>query len=150
MQTVPGLFHRPEGLTQAERGMNIKEFTGDGSPGLRVKGLKEVHSVQIGRIQVPIERDYKFPHNADFAQKVQITLPHVMIVEGPDGEALLMRSVHSNDGVWQKGEKIYVGGVWEADAPEAPGAEGESSPTPRRRRAASSEADATESSGAEQ
>ncbi|MEO7716256.1 MAG: hypothetical protein ABIY70_08630 [Capsulimonas sp.] len=116
-----GMFHSKVGLNTDERvSGKVREFIGDGSPHLLVAGLLAVLSVRIGTTNIPIERDYSFPHNADplFNKKVEITLPQVALIpaEEAEGTAILMRSVHSNDGIWQPGVKIYVGGEWEDEA----------------------------------
>jgi len=124
-----GLFHQITGLSQAEKSSgSIREFLGDGTAYLRVPGLKEVKSVQIGRTGIPLEQDYQFPHNSNFQQKVQITFPFVSVQPGPDGVKVLLRSVHSNDGIWQAGQKIYVGGVWD-DTPVTDDTPSVSTPT---------------------
>jgi hypothetical protein len=125
---MPGLFHStqqsPSGI-EAEGEVRI--FVGDGSPVLKVPNLEKVLSVHVGRTKVPLERDYKFPLNADAErkEKVRTTLPHIVLDENEAGEKVLMRSKHSNDGNWQDGVKIYVGGEWSDSElpPAAPGDE---------------------------
>ena len=115
-----GPFHRPSGIPLAERqAANIREYIGDGTPELRVPGLTKVTQVVIGRVNIPLEQDYKFPNNSDFAQKVHTTLPVIALDVSEDGCPILLRSTHSNDGIWQDGHKIYVGGEWEDDEPKA-------------------------------
>jgi hypothetical protein len=117
MATIPGLFHAITGITAQEReAKNVREFVADGTPELRVPGLISLESVRIGTTSIPLERDYKLPSNGNFTEKVNITLPQVAHDVTPDGVPILLRSKHSNDGIWQKGAKVYVAGEWESEA----------------------------------
>lgn len=122
------LFHPLGGRTQEEvdsgevRVFRIeKTETGLGTPYLKVPGLKALLSVRVGNTVIPMEIAQRFPANNDFTDKIRTSWPMVSVVRDPeDGQPVLLRSVQSNDGIWQEGVPIYVGGEWEEEAQAIP------------------------------
>lgn len=108
------MFHSISGITAAEkRADNVREFIGDGTPFLRVPGLKKVLGVRIGQMSLPLETTIKYPvdpqHTDMKTEKVALVQRDVL----PDGTPVLLRNQMSNDGMWQQGQPIYVTGDWE-------------------------------------
>jgi hypothetical protein len=118
-----GFFHSVRNFAPlVADGVEVREFLGDGSAVLLVPGLQSLVSVQVGRTPIDLTRDYQFPVNSDFYRKVTTTLPQAAVVAGDDGVPILVRSKHSNDGVWQKGETVFVGGIWSDSSESLPDA----------------------------
>lgn len=112
------MFHPLEGITAQEaQAANVKQFAGDGTPYLKVPGLKSVKSVRIGTQVLPMEIKQRFPKDSTGKELIETTSPMVQVQNGPDGTPILLRSIQSNDGVWQAGAQIFIQGDWEDDAP---------------------------------
>jgi hypothetical protein len=111
---TPTGFHSLEGLTREERkaAPDVRPFVGDGTPYLKVPGLKKVTSVRIGRQDLPLEHTQDFPHPSNPKTTVSKTDPLVDLQFADDGTPVLLRSVQSNHGLWQAGVTVYVGGEW--------------------------------------
>jgi hypothetical protein len=91
---------------------DVRTFSGDGTPYLRVPGLKEVKSVRVGATLLPQTLPVTLPVNPQLTQFAHADLPMVQLVANQAGEEILLRNQMSNDGVWQAGAAVSVGGVW--------------------------------------
>ena len=87
---------------------------------LPVPGLKKVLGVRIGTQVMPLDQVLRIRHNADKSETVKIVLPTVQIDADANGNAVLMRNLCSNFGVWQKGETIWIQGEWEEKTQDKP------------------------------
>jgi hypothetical protein len=114
--TRPGRF-ADLGRLQVQETVNerTKKFLGTGNEFLIVPGLVKLEGVRIGQQEIPLteERAYPTDANGQFLDKVNEEIISVQAM--PDGRPVLLRSVLSNDGVWQKGAAIYVTGEWNED-----------------------------------
>lgn len=95
---------------------NVRPFVGDGTKFLFVPGLKSVSSVRVGTTNIPLVETRKIPMSADDIRP--ITFPLIDLQLNAQGQPILRRSVFSNDGIWQKGVNIYVGGEWDEGVQE--------------------------------
>ncbi len=132
------MFAALEGLNAQEMyAANVRTFVADGTPYLFVPGLKSVSSVRVGGTTIPLEEMREFPMDADHKRFISIPIPLISLQFDSSGNAILLRNELSNDGIWQPGVNVYVGGEWDEgvqepieDDEETPEAEGQ----PRRRR----------------
>ena len=89
----------------------VREFTGDGTGFLYVPGLKELQYCRIGQTVLGKEKiTVQMDNDATNWQKVEV--PLAFLCEDNDGNPFLRRYAGSNDGIWQDGAIIKVGGVW--------------------------------------
>lgn len=115
------------------RGGTTREFVGDGTGHLRTPGLRGMPTaVRIGGLELPLTLEQRFPLHPDPSEKITITVPMIDVVRDHDGVPVLRRNQQSNDGYWQKGERIYVQGEWE-DPPRPSSPENRSGVTVVRR-----------------
>lgn len=111
------MFHPMGGLSLQEQiDKRTRPFDGTGTPYLKVPGLKSVSGVRVGTLDLPLEMVIRFPANEALEQGVT-RLPVVALDRDDAGCPVLLRSILSNDGIWQAGEKnIFVTGEWEVEA----------------------------------
>lgn len=103
----------------------VREFIADGTPVLRVPGMRltegplhTLHGVRIGQTTIPISEDRLFPSN-ELGKRAIMKIPVASLlvrVEVDQGTPVLLRSETTNDGIWQKGETVRVRAEWD-DAP---------------------------------
>jgi hypothetical protein len=109
-------FHSLTGLTAQERdASNVREFTGDGTPYLKVPGLKSVSYVRVGGTVVPLEHEQAFPNPDDLRATVTETEKLIDLQFDAQKTPILLRSKQSNHGLWQAGVPVFVGGEWSDD-----------------------------------
>lgn len=115
-------FHPIAGVPTEERmAKNIRQFVGDGTPLLKVPGLKEVTSVRVGSADIPLSIEERVPTDPDAKLHQTVEVALIKLDKLEDGTPVLMRSVKSNNGMWQNGVAVYVGGKWSGDKePTAP------------------------------
>lgn len=106
------MFHRLDALAPEESAENTRQFDGDGTPYLKVPGLMKVESVRIGKTSLPLEMEMEWPTDPSLTTIQKAMVPFVVLEHTEEGEAVLLRSMQSNDGIWQKGQKIFVTGAW--------------------------------------
>lgn len=109
------LFHTlPSEVAEAQRlEGDARVFTGDGTAYLRVPGLKNLNSVQMGVMVMPLVFEMELPEYGRTDRYITTEVPTVQVAQDSDETPVLMRSVYSNDGIWQKGAEIIVRGEWE-------------------------------------
>lgn len=113
---ITPMFHRLGGITTEEvMAGNVRAFKGDGTPYLSVPNLTEVLSVRVGKSDIPLSIQQESPTDHTGKRLIITNVPLVHLATSPEGEQILLRSVQSNDGIWQDGETIYVGGIWADD-----------------------------------
>lgn len=95
-----------------------KTFEGTGDPFLPLPGCKSVHRVLVGNVELPPYVVQKFPLDNDAKEHVTTEWPLYDLSEDDSGVPCLMRSVQSNDGIWQAGVAITVVGEWEESTPK--------------------------------
>lgn len=95
-------------------------FSGTGQPFLPVPGCKRVDRVFVSGIELPAYVTQRFPTDADAKEHVQSDWPLWDLGEDATGQPVLLRSVQSNDGIWQEGAQIVVVGEWEEAEDAAP------------------------------
>ncbi len=109
-------FHAIDGLqVQEQQAANVRVFTGDGTPFLKVPGCKEVKSVRLGNLNLPMVISQRFPLSADGKEHVTVDSPMVSLQNMADGTPVLLRNQQSNDGFWQKDVPVFVQGEWEEE-----------------------------------
>ena len=115
------MFHQMPGVSAEDvRSGKCREFVGSGTPHLRVAGLVgDPEAVRVDMIDLPTRLPMRFPDNHLNGKTVPTDMPILRVEIDSDGTPVLLRSMISNDGVWQKGHKVFVWGEWE-DAAEAP------------------------------
>ena len=116
------IFHQTAEPTYAEiRSGVVREFVGDGTESLSVPGLiGDPHSVRVGSTEIPLRVAASFQSNKLNGQTIETDLPLLMVTTNAHNTPVLLRAGFSNDGIWQKGARIYVWGVWaEAKIEEA-------------------------------
>lgn len=108
------MFHPLPGKTLDEqRAGNVREFTGDGSPYLRVPGCLAVEEVRVGALVLPDEHEYQVPVTLSDPPQIETRFePTYQLQHLDDGTPILLRNIHSNNGIWQSGAKVYVTGRW--------------------------------------
>ena len=94
-------------------------FTGTGQPYLPVPGFKRVDRVFVSGIELPAYIKQKFPIDSDAKEHVSAEWPLWDLSEDAAGQPVLLRSVQSNDGIWQEGATIVVVGEWDEAAEPA-------------------------------
>lgn len=113
---MSGLFPtmaRPADLVDADDAKRVREFKGDGTPFLKVPGCKSVDKVFVGGVELPATVSHKFPLDADGKDLVAQEWPMYDLAADEAGTPTLLRSVQSNDGIWQDDVRITVLGEWE-------------------------------------
>jgi hypothetical protein len=100
-----------EQLTTQER-LNTREFKGDGTPFLKLPGCVSITRVKVGTTELPPYVTNKFPLDADAKEHVSSDWPLYDLSTDETGTPVLVRSVQSNDGIWQEGVTISVTGEW--------------------------------------
>ncbi len=115
------MFHQMPGVSAEDvKSGKCREFTGSGTPHLRVAGLiGDPTAVRVDMVDLPMRLTMRFPDNHLNGQTVHTDMPILLMQIDSDGTPVILRSMISNDGLWQKGHKIFVWGDWEAaaDAP---------------------------------
>lgn len=119
------LFSTPPKAVEGPKG-TVRSFEGDGTPFLKVPGLIKVRSVRIGTTEIPltITEHYPIDLTENLTNLEEHDVPLIKQDKLDDGTPILIRSIKSNDGFWQKGVEVHVDGSWskEADAPSGTGA----------------------------
>lgn len=117
-------FHHLGTLTQEdERSGRTREFAGDGTPFLRVPGLQKLEALRIGNTEIPLEQKRQYPTDGTHTNFETVNEPLVSLQHDAQG-AVLLRSVLSNNGMWQSGQPIFVVGDWEDAQAQAAAAAG--------------------------
>jgi hypothetical protein len=98
---------------QREEVRKTRMFTGTGGPIIPMPGL-----ISISRVAMPglVMEEYltrEVGIAPQMAQHIPLTVDCYSKIDGADGLPLLARHRWSNDGIWQKGEPIYVTGEWD-------------------------------------
>jgi len=79
-------------------------------PGFRLKSLT---GVRVGEHEMPLTLHEEYPTDlSENPKRESVEIPLVSLREEA-GEQVLVRSVKSNDGIWQDGARFVVSGVWE-------------------------------------
>jgi hypothetical protein len=101
---------------------NTRTFVGEGTLFLKVPGLKSLEAVYMGREQLHRTDVRRYPIDPNHTQFENDELPLVQFTHLPDGTPVLLRSVISNDGIFQSGFMFSVQGEWDdaVPAPEIP------------------------------
>ncbi len=107
-----GFFHPIDTPAPDENPANTRMFKGDGTPFLKVTGLKRLEACRAGSVSIPLEEVRRMPVNSAHTEHTNVTVPMVDVQHGPDG-AVLLRSIMSNDGIWQEGVPVFVSGEWD-------------------------------------
>jgi hypothetical protein len=92
-----------------------RTFQGTGDAFLPLPGCKSVSRVLVGDVELPPYVAQKFPIDNDAKEHVATEWPLYDLSEDDSGTPCLMRSVQSNDGIWQSGVSITVVGEWEEE-----------------------------------
>lgn len=101
-----------------QEGTEVRSFVGDGTPYLPLPGCKSVSSVRVSGVEVPPFVENKFPvGQGDNQEFIRQLWPLYELSAAEDGTPVLLRSVQSNDGIWQQGAVVTIGGEWEAAEP---------------------------------
>lgn len=118
-------FHTLSTLTAADQvAGRTREFAGDGSPYLRVPGLVTLEAVRIGTVEIPLTEKRTYPTDGTHKNFEHVDEPLIQLERDHQG-AVLLRSILSNNGLWQSGQPVYVSGTWDdaatpaATSPEA-------------------------------
>jgi hypothetical protein len=90
-----------------------RTFEGTDNAFLPLPGCKSVSRVLVGNVELPAYVSQKFPLDNDAKDHVTTEWPLYDLAEDDTGTPCLMRSVQSNDGIWQAGVQITVVGEWE-------------------------------------
>jgi hypothetical protein len=113
---MAGLFatmERPADLVGQDEAKRAREFKGNGTPFLKVPGCKSVDKVFVGGTQIPASVTHKFPVDADGKELISQEWPMYDLTADEIGTPTLLRSVQSNDGIWQDGVSITIVGEWD-------------------------------------
>lgn len=110
-------FHNVATIQEEKKAKSgLTAFVGDGTPVLRVPGLKEVKKLFIGNEELPLKiKELQLVDSAGNTEPVEIDM--VQLTKDAEGE-ILLRNKKSNDGIWQDGQKFYIEGVF--DTPKTP------------------------------
>ena len=113
------MFHDIQRFTPEETDGDgdTREVIGDGTEKLRVPGLTKILGVRVGKTTVPLDVTHQFPVNTNFAASLPMSMPLIRLDQDEDGCPVVLRALQSNDGLWQKGEKIVIRGEFNT-APE--------------------------------
>ena len=115
-----GYFHPVAGVDRREEvAANTRAFKGDGTPYLKVPGLLKVEGIRVNFAELPLVEKREYPVDHTHQRLMTDEFPTVALEQAQDGTPVLLRSITSNDGLWQDGEPIYVTGEWD-DAVPAP------------------------------
>lgn len=100
----------------------MRTFEGTGGPFIPVPGLLKLDRVEMRGLVMEqvIERDMPIAGGAPLSRFFPLAVDCASVRRGVDGEALLYRHLWSNDGIWQKGEPVYVFGDWDLEISPAP------------------------------
>jgi hypothetical protein len=113
---MAGLFatmERPVDLVGENDAKRAREFKGSGTPFLKVPGCKSVEKVFVGGTELPASIKHRFPVDADGKDLVSQEWPMYDLSADEVGTPTLLRSVQSNDGIWQDGISVTVVGEWD-------------------------------------
>jgi hypothetical protein len=117
---MTGHFHPVAGIDKREEvAANTRAFAGDGTPYLKVPGLLAVIAVRVNHAELPLSETREYPTDHTHQRLMAEEFATVSLQHSQDGCPILLRSILSNDGMWQKDEPIYVTGDW-ADSVPAP------------------------------
>lgn len=110
---------RAENLTDK----HVRTFIGDGTPFLRLPGLKDrIDEVLLDGYRLPEEETREYPTDATLKRLHAVTHPTMRLERDENGVPVLQRAEFSNGGLWQLGSKITVRGSWEDAEEVAPAA----------------------------
>ncbi len=114
---LPKMFHKVEPVEKSERAAaNFKEFKGDGSALLREPGLKKVNRVRVGATELPKSIKESVPTDLTHSKFEEHEFDMYQLDVDGTGTPVLLRSIKSNDGLWQDGVSVYIDGEWEKPA----------------------------------
>lgn len=116
MLHTPEVFPKPPTST-GDKADGLRTFEGDGTRFLAVPGLKTLHGLFVGGVPLPLAIEESYPDNAtdNLPNQTVHEIPLVAIDRMDDGTPVIVRSIKSNDGTWQRGVKVQVDGDWEDD-----------------------------------
>lgn len=94
----------------------LRTFKGEGSPHLKVPGLKGMpYAVRVGTTDIPERIEAHFIENKLNGKTVASDLPLLASTKDIDGVQVLQRSMFSNDGIWQRDQDVHVWADWDGD-----------------------------------
>lgn len=109
-----GRFHDPSHVEEREViDAKTRKFEGDGTPFLIVPGCKSVEAVRVGTIDLPPFEERRYLHDLTGVPGDTVREPLWSLSQTPDGRPVLLRSLLSNLGHWQKAQPVFVTGEWE-------------------------------------
>ena len=102
-----------------------RAFQATGGYLLPVPGLQKLEAVRIGTVEIPLKAPRPFHMQVKGQQPgpVMQEVDMVMHQITADFGSVLLRSVYSNDGIWQDGATIFVTGEWDGDVASGQNAE---------------------------
>lgn len=96
----------------------FRTFVGDGTPQLIVPGLLEVEAVRVGTVDIPLTlKEDVLVDLSEAAKTEEHEHEMIRLESSPDGTPVLLRSIKSNDGIWQPGVTVFVAGKWADEVP---------------------------------
>jgi len=113
---------------KAQKGLT--KFVGNGTPNLELPGCKKVRRVFIGDQELPEKIEEVQPY--EFGEIPNTSEQLMWKLERDGATPILLRSLKSNDGIWQDGQAVFIDGDFEKpaaasvaknEAPKAPAAE---------------------------
>lgn len=107
------MFHPdPAVAERRDDPINARVFKGDGTPYLRVPGLVALEKVVIGNMTIPFSEARAYPIDVSLQRHQTVQEPLIHVTRDNDGTPVIMRSLVSNDGLWQKDANVTVIGCW--------------------------------------
>ena len=80
-------------------------------------GLIEIDTLLLNGVLIPPYQDHTVPVDSTDKNFKTIRTPLYQVAENHNSQAVILRSLQSNDGKWQIGSVIAVKGTWQGDTP---------------------------------
>lgn len=112
IEETPG-FARP--VSKKSLPATARTFVGDGSGVLPVPGLSSVSFVSVSGVELPETLLIRMPNPRRLEEYIDVPQPMYRIENPGTPEAVLLRCLSSNFGIWQVGAEIVIDGIWAAE-----------------------------------
>lgn len=108
-------FHSVAPVQEAAKAQKgLTKFVGNGTASLELPGCKKVRRVFIGDQELPEKIEEVQPY--EFGEIPKTSEQLMWKLERDGGTPILLRSLKSNDGIWQDGQAVFIDGDFEKPA----------------------------------
>ena len=108
--TVINTF-RPHVQPSQMHDAGFRLFKVEDAQGVQVPGCLSISEVRLDGVVIPTSVQENWLKDTTFKNFERVEIPLYQLVQGPEGP-MIIRSLKSNDGLWQVGSVLAVRGEW--------------------------------------